>query len=155
MAIVVALVGIAAIAALWTARGFNAGMIVVLLIAFVYIIRILVPSLYNRVVVTDEGLDFRQIGYRIYTTWGNIEQMAYAKFGFAEGDILVLCEPIVKVNRWAAFFDKDIRLLEQNKKFAPLGKAIPLFLLNPRWRTGEPGREIQRHVPHLFVAYEK
>ena len=99
--------------------------LVLLVISLVYAIRILLPAIYNRVVVTDEGIDFRQVGYRIRTIWDKLERMTYTQFGFAEGDILVLREPTVEVNRWAALLTKEMRWLEQNKKFAPLGKVIP------------------------------
>ncbi len=155
LAITVALIFFAVIVTLWSAHGFNAGMFALLLIALVYVIRILLPAVYNQVVVTAKGLDFRQIGYRICTTWDNVERMTYARIAPAEGDILVLHEPAVEVNRWVVLLNKDVRWLEQNKKFTPLGKIIPLFLLNTRWRTGKLGQEVRNHAPHLFVEYEK
>jgi hypothetical protein len=155
LAIIVALIILPVTAVLWSARRFNAGMFVLLLIALVYVIRILLPAVYNRVVITAKGLDFRQIGYHIRTTWDNVERMTYVRFDLAEGDILVLREPAVEVNRWVVLLNKDARWLEQNKKFTPPGKIIPLFLLNTRWRTDKLGQEVRSHAPHLFVEYEK
>jgi hypothetical protein len=155
LAIVIALVIVGMIAVFWVIYGFSIRITPLLLVALVYFIRVLFPSVYSRVVVSADGIDFRGAGYRIHTTWDNLDGMNYVRFGIVEGDVLLLREPTVEVNRWVAYLSKEVRWLEQNPEFAPLGKVIPLFLLHPKWRTGKLGQEIQRHAPHLFVEYGK
>jgi hypothetical protein len=139
----------------WADWGFRVSLIMIILLYLAFVRKLLCLAIYNQLTVTDEGLDFRRIGYRIRTTWGNIERMTYAQFGYAQGDILVLREPQVSVHKRLAVLWNEGRLLERNKEFAPLGKTIPLFLLDPKWRTGKLGQEVRCYAPHLFEEYEK
>jgi hypothetical protein len=153
--VIIALIFMGILVESWATYGLNFGVMMLIFINFWYARDLLCNALYGRVVVTAEGVEARRVGYGIHTTWNNIECMTYAQIDSARGDVLVLREPNVKVNRWPTWLTNETRWLERNREFAPLGKVIPLFLLDPKWRTGALGQDLRRHVPNLFVEYEK
>ncbi len=154
-AMIIALVLIGLTVTIWTTYGVNVGALLLLLVCLGYMHQILCDALYGRVVITTDGIEFRRMGYCIQTRWDNIKRLVYAQIGQSKGDILVLREPRVSVNKRLSLLWREAQRLERAKEFAPLGKAMPLYYLDQKWRTGELGQELRRHAPHLFTDYEK
>jgi hypothetical protein len=119
-------------------------LVVVALLAF--------PVFYERIVVSENGLEFFQVGYRYSTTWDNIDRITTAQIGLKHGAVLLLRKPALKTNRWLAWLSRnEAEWLEQNGQFIPQGQAIPLFLFLPNWQCDALGKDIRHCAPQLFA----
>jgi len=107
---------------------------------------------YDRVVVSENGLELFQVGYHYNTTWDNVERITTAQSGLKHGAVLVLRQPSVKATRWLTWLvGHEVESLERNGQFIPVGQAIPLFLFLPHWQRDALGKDIRRYAPHLFA----
>ena len=95
---------------------------------------------YTRLKVSPEGIEYFQLGYRLKTTWENIERIGMVPTGMQTAEGLILRESALQGK---ALGRKN---LERNR----LDRAIPLTFFQPRWREGGLGEEIKRFAPHLF-----
>lgn len=105
----------------------------------------------DRVVISDTGIEFYQLGYRHSTTWNNIDRIEQVWIGLKYFDVLMLREPAVQINKWLAWRVKDEEWMEHGEQFIPLAKTIPLFVFKRDWRTSDIGQDIQYYAPRLFV----
>jgi hypothetical protein len=109
------------------------------------------PMFYNRVIVSETGLQVFRVGSVYSTTWDNIESIAKVQIGLRHGFVLLLREPAMKTNRLLAWRSDEATWMERQGQFVPLERAIPLFLLIPNWVNGELGQDIRRYAPQLFA----
>ncbi len=115
----------------------------------------LYAALYNRAIILDGGIEFYRFGYRILTTWDNIERIADAQMGRRRGEVLMLRQSALQVNKWLAWSTTIEQRLEREGQFIPLERTIPLFTLLSDWRNSELGQDIKRHAPRLFEEDKK
>lgn len=107
--------------------------------------------LYNRVIISDTGIEFYQLSYRHSTTWNNIDRIERVQVSTKYFDALILREPAVRYNWLWGWRHREEDWMELNEQFLSLDKTIPLFVFNREWRTGDIGRDIQTYVPRLFT----
>lgn len=109
------------------------------------------PMFYNRVIVSETGLQVFRVSSVYSTSWDNIESIVKVQIGLKHGFALVLREPALKANKWLAWHTNEASWMERQGHFMPLDRTIPLFLLIPNWVNGELGQDIRRYAPHLFA----
>lgn len=95
-----------------------------------------------RLEVSPEGIEYFQMGYRLKTTWDNIERIGMIPMGLLMAEGLILRESALQ----GKIFGR--KNLERNR----LDRAIPLTLFQPWWREGDLGEEIKRYAPRLIVS---
>ena len=97
---------------------------------------------YIRLEVSPESVEYFQMGYRLKTTWDNVERIGMIPMGLLMAEGLILRE--------SALQEKILgrKNLERNR----LDRAIPLTLFQPWWRESDLGEEIKHYAPYLFVS---
>lgn len=95
-----------------------------------------------RVITTPEGIEYRQVGYGVKSSWDNIDRILTVKSGIVEREGLLLKEPNLEPSWW-------YRLVPDRHK-EHRGRFIPFTPLMPNWRGGSLGLDIRQYAPHLF-----
>ncbi|MFN8597244.1 MAG: hypothetical protein U0559_13825 [Anaerolineae bacterium] len=125
-----------------------------LLLSLPYLVLIAVmmyPMIYDRVIVSETGLQVFRVGSVYSTSWDNIESIVKVQIGLKHGFALVLRVPALKANKWLAWRTDEASWMERQGHFMPLDRTIPLFMLIPNWINSELGQDIRRYAPHLFT----
>lgn len=125
-----------------------------LLLSLPYLVLIagmMYPMIYDRVIVSETGLQVFRVGSVYSTSWDNIESISKVQIGLKHGFVLLLRQPAMKANKWLAWRTDEASWMERQGHFMPLDRTIPLFLLIPNWVNGELGQDIRRYAPHLFT----
>ena len=100
-----------------------------------------VVSAHVRLVTSPAGIEYYQIGYRISTSWENIERLGQVSYGRSEVFGLILRQPAFQRNKWLGWTTPAVRQPNQ---------GIPLEPFLVRWRNSELENDLKRYLPHLF-----
>lgn len=103
-----------------------------------------------RLIVTEDGVQFRTPGMNIATTWDNIDSLG-TRILYGDGEVegLVLRQSgldlngIVRATKWVNY--ASARTIETYENFLPVSS-----ILGKGWRNTSFGEELRRHVPRLF-----
>lgn len=113
----------------------------------VFLILIIRIYAYFRVslIISSEGIEYRQVGYRIYAEWKDIEYIGSVPAKVKVGEGLVLRQSCIQANKWLGWL--AIPVTQSFRRYIPLSIE--------KWRDGEIGQDLQRHAPHLFTDEKK
>ena len=92
-----------------------------------------------RLVVTEEGIEYQQVGYSVRTAWHKVLRIGPARMGLVPSEALILADYSIRGAKWLSLISG----------MRPKG-AIPLSSFDLNWRTSEIGRAIRQYAPKLF-----
>jgi hypothetical protein len=108
----------------------------------VFILFVLLSIIYldlsqSYILISPTGIEQRSLGFRVYSTWENIQMLSASKskWHLDEYEVLVLCKPV------PAKHDL-VGAIKQTDKISLKEYAM--------WRYYEIGQDLKHYAPHLF-----
>ena len=114
--------------------------------------------LFERIIISDEGIEWRLYGMQGFSTWGNIECFGWHPLtnnGSSNQNHLRLREPVeLKMNRWFTgfilnFFRNDDPI-NINKKHFETCIPIGLFINTTKPEEHPMIQQLQTYIPHVL-----
>ncbi len=90
--------------------------------------------------LSEDGIEYRTLGYTAKIKWDEVVRIGLAKANRGVFEALILREPGVTRQGWAANYFATSDYLQ----------AIPLTSFESRWKQGRLGKDLRRYAPHLF-----
>jgi hypothetical protein len=101
-------------------------------------LRGLVANFYNRlhekIIISDEGIEYQALGVNIYAKWNQV--MIMENWGFRKVDVIPVGKRNIKRNLIGAIGHYD--------------NSIPIFRFGTKWRNTDLGKQIKKYAPQLF-----
>lgn len=114
----------------------------------------------TRLEISPEGIVYHAIGYKVRSSWSNIEATARRLQGAVELDCLILREPGMELSWWMRLSYQLLPLMniaallsghayEPNELHRYAG-VIPVEAFDKHWYSGEIGSLIKRYAPQAY-----
>lgn len=110
--------------------------IIVVFSAYLYNVWV---SNHVRLTITPSGIEYRAVGYTVFTLWDNIERLGLEQTLGGEHEALILREPITPQVKWWKISAKPNMV-----------SVIPLAEFG-QWRYKPLGQDLRHYAPHLFA----
>ena len=114
----------------------------------------------TRLEISPDGIVYHAIGYRVRSSWGNIEGVARRLQGAVELDCLILREPGIELSGWMRLSYQILPLINVISLFSGHASqpddlhryesVIPVEAFDKNWYSGEIGSLIKRYAPQAY-----
>ena len=114
----------------------------------------------TRLVISPEGIAYYGIGYRVRSSWENVEGYAKRVMGVNSVECLILRQPGIELDRWLDLGYKALPVAQgaalatgqavPRNHLNRYEDAIPVSLFAEDWRSSEIGVLVKRYAPQAF-----
>jgi hypothetical protein len=113
-----------------------------------------------RLAISEEGITYYGIGYRVRSSWENVKGYAKRAMGVNSVECLILHEPGMEMAGWLSLAYKALPVFQvlalvtgqpvQFDSLDGLQDAIPVSLFAENWRSSEIGDLVKRYAAQAF-----
>lgn len=110
--------------------------------------------------VSAREITYHAIGYRVRSSWGNLDGWGKRVQGTQELDCLILREPGMELSRWLAIGYQLLPFMNvaalvtgrtvHDSQLDLYANVIPVGMFDPDWHGGAIGAVIQRYAPQAY-----
>ena len=114
----------------------------------------------TRLEVSSDGITYYAIGFRVRSTWDNLEGYGKRVLGAQSVESLILRKPGIEVSRWMQIGYNlmpaaQVAAAAQGRylpssRLSSYADVIPVALYSENWRSSELGALIKQYAPQAF-----
>jgi hypothetical protein len=114
----------------------------------------------TRLDISPDGIVYCAIGYKVRSTWGNVEGYAKRVQGAVDLECLILREPGMELSGWMRLGYQLLPLMNvvallsgqsyQPNQLDRYSGVIPVEAFEKNWRSGEIGSLIKQYAPQAY-----
>lgn len=114
----------------------------------------------TRLEITSEGVIYHAIGYRVRSSWSNLEGWGKRLQGAVDLDCLILREPGIELSGWLRLSYQLLPFMNaaslvtgqgyQPNQLKQYRSVIPVAAFDANWYTGEIGSLIKQYAPRVY-----